>query len=386
MAEKILVVDDDLDTLRLVGMMLERQGYQIIAASNGEQALELTRTEKPELIILDLMMPEIDGLEIAQRLRSDPETQDILIIMFTAKAQLDDKLVGYDYGADDYLTKPVQPAELVAHVRAVLRRTSKAPAPQPTTLSHKGHVVGVISAKGGVGVSTVVTNLGVTLAKRNRDVLVADFRPGCSTIRLELGIQQPNGLTKLLSKAPEQISAEDIETEIIHHPLRVRFLLSSPYPRDGAYANAVDHFETLAKRLAYMAPVVLLDLGASLTPTNEKVLSLCDSIVVVLEPIPQTVIQTRSLIEELLAKNIAHDDHLDIALVNRMRTGIQMPFGQVQDMLGYSLGVIFTPVPELAYQAQDSRTPMVAIQPDSLTAEQFDSLAELVARKDQHLA
>lgn len=385
MAEKILVVDDDHDTLRLVGMMLERQGYQTLSADSGQQAIDMTREEKPDLIILDIMMPETDGLEILTRLRSEQETQDIRIIMFTAKAQLDDKLTGYEFGADDYLTKPVQPAELIAHVRAVLRRAEKLPA-SSMVLSRKGHVAGIISAKGGVGVSTIITNLGMTLVQENEDVLVADFRPGCSTIRLEMGFQESCSMTNLLNLEPDQIKAADIEAEIIHHPSCVHFLLSSPNPRDGKFANSLDQYEVIAKSISYMAPIILLDLGPSLTPTNEKVLAHCDSIIIVVEPIPQTVIQTRNLIEELLSQKIVSEDSLDIVLISRLRTGIQLPFGQVQDLLGYPLNVVFTPVPELAYMAQTSKTPMVSLQPDSLTAEQFNNLAELVNEKMRQLA
>jgi CheY-like chemotaxis protein len=367
-------------------MMLEKQGYQILAAQNGHQAIEIAKSEKPDLVILDLMMPEMDGLEVAKRLRSDPETSDILIIMFTAKAQLDDKLTGFEVGADDYLTKPVQPAELIAHVGAVLKRKGGAPPHTRTPHTHRGHVVGILAAKGGVGVSTITTNLGITLAKRNRDVLVSDFRPGCGTIRLELGIVQPNGLTKLLEKNPAHIDFPDIEAEIISHDSRVRYLLSSPYPRDAIHANSSSHFEVIVQKLAYMAPVILLDLGTSMTPSNDKVLDHCNSAIVVLESIPQTVMQTRSLIEEIMSKANLNEDLIDIVLVNRLRTGIQLPFGQVQDRLGYALSVIFTPVPELAYRAQANTTPIVEIQPDGLTAEQFDSLAELVTQKNRLLA
>jgi len=380
MAEKILVVDDDHDTLRLVGMMIEREGYQVISADSGQQALNMIRDEKPDLVILDIMMPETDGLEILKRLRSGKETQNIRIIMFTAKTQLDDKLTGYEYGADDYLTKPVQPAELIAHVRAVLRRADKLPTTSLVT-SYKGHVVGILSAKGGVGVSTVTTNLGMSLVQDNEDVLVADFRPGCSTIRLEMGFQESCSMTNLLRLEPEEITTADIEAEIIHHPSNVHFLLSSPNPRDGKYTNFLDQYETIVKSISYMAPVVLLDLGPSLTPTNEKVLAHCDSIILVLEPIPQTVTQTRNLIEELFSRKIVDESNLDIVLINRLRTGIQLPFGQVQDLLGYTLNVVFTPVPELAYKAQVSKTPMVSLQPDSLTAEQYTNLAERITQK-----
>ena len=200
MAEKILVVDDDLDTLRLVGLMLERQGYQIVAASNGEQALALAKKEHPDLVLLDLMMPDIDGVEVARRLRADPETQDLLIIMFTAKGETEDKIEGFDAGADDYLTKPAQPRELIAHVKAVLKR-SKRPAPAPRAeFKERGQLVGVISVKGGVGVSTTAINLGIALHEYyKKSVIVADFRPGCGTIGLELGYSMSQGLSRLLS-------------------------------------------------------------------------------------------------------------------------------------------------------------------------------------------
>ena len=108
MPEKILIVDDDLDTLRIVGMMLQRQGFTVLTASDGYQALELVPKDHPDLILLDVMMPEIDGYEVARRLRADASTQDVPIIMFTAKSQVDDKVMGFEAGADDYLTKPTQ--------------------------------------------------------------------------------------------------------------------------------------------------------------------------------------------------------------------------------------------------------------------------------------
>lgn len=122
MAEKILVVDDDVETLRLVGIMLQRQGYQIITAANGSQAITLTNLERPDLIILDLMMPDMDGYTVTREIRSNPRTSHIPILMFTAKSQVDDKVIGYDAGADDYLVKPFHMEELLARLRALIRR------------------------------------------------------------------------------------------------------------------------------------------------------------------------------------------------------------------------------------------------------------------------
>jgi DNA-binding response OmpR family regulator len=110
MPEKILIVDDDVETLRLVGLMLQRQGYKIVAANNGAQAIASAKMEQPDLILLDIMMPDMDGYEVTKQIRSDIAIQKIPIIMFTAKGMVDDKVEGFDAGVDDYLTKPTHPA------------------------------------------------------------------------------------------------------------------------------------------------------------------------------------------------------------------------------------------------------------------------------------
>jgi len=117
--KRILVVDDDVKTVELVKLYLSRDGYRVLTAYDGVEALRLAREGHPDLIVLDLMLPGIDGLKICQTLRAE---SDVPIIMLTAKTTDQDKLVGLDLGADDYVTKPFSPRELAARVRAVLRR------------------------------------------------------------------------------------------------------------------------------------------------------------------------------------------------------------------------------------------------------------------------
>jgi two-component system alkaline phosphatase synthesis response regulator PhoP len=118
-SKKVLVVDDDVKTVELVRLYLNRDGYQVLTAYDGVEALRLARESYPDLIILDLMLPDIDGLEVCRTLRHE---SDIPIIMLTAQTTDQDKLTGLDLGADDYVTKPFSPKELAARVRAVLRR------------------------------------------------------------------------------------------------------------------------------------------------------------------------------------------------------------------------------------------------------------------------
>ena len=121
---KILVVDDEPDLVELVSYNLKKEGFKVVTASNGEDALEKIRKDGYNLIILDLMLPGIQGVELCRMLRSNPRTETIPIIMLTAKGEVTDRIRGLETGADDYMTKPFSPKELVARVNAVLRRTS----------------------------------------------------------------------------------------------------------------------------------------------------------------------------------------------------------------------------------------------------------------------
>jgi DNA-binding response OmpR family regulator len=139
-----MVVDDEMRLVSVVEAYLEQEGFRVVKASNGREALFVAREEKPDLIILDVMMPEMDGYEFMRHHRKEKETP---IILLTAKVEDDDKVIGLELGADDYITKPFRPRELIARVRAVLRRTGKTqPKAQvlragPITLDREAHFV-----------------------------------------------------------------------------------------------------------------------------------------------------------------------------------------------------------------------------------------------------
>ena len=126
-SKKILIVEDEKAILELVTLYLEKEGFRPLTAMTGREALKKVKDEKPDLIILDLMLPEIDGLEICKQLRSVPETAMLPILMLTAKAEESDTIVGLELGADDYVTKPFSPKAIIARVKALLRRIDRAP-------------------------------------------------------------------------------------------------------------------------------------------------------------------------------------------------------------------------------------------------------------------
>lgn len=133
-AARVLVVDDERDIVALVSYHLAKAGYQVVTASTGRDALENARREQPALIVLDLMLPGISGFEVIEQLRADERTRGIAVLMLTARREEPDRIRGLSLGADDYLTKPFSPEELVLRVGAILRRARSAPTEASDTL------------------------------------------------------------------------------------------------------------------------------------------------------------------------------------------------------------------------------------------------------------
>jgi two-component system phosphate regulon response regulator PhoB len=134
--EKILIIEDEQDILELVKVTLEKEGYQVMGVMSGEKGLELARSSLPDLAVLDLMLPGLSGLDVCRLLKSDPRTQQLPVVILTAKGEESDIVTGLEIGADDYLTKPFSPRVLVARIRTVLRRKSQPVQSQSTVKIH----------------------------------------------------------------------------------------------------------------------------------------------------------------------------------------------------------------------------------------------------------
>ncbi|NLW47469.1 MAG: response regulator transcription factor [Firmicutes bacterium] len=132
----IVIVEDEANIVELVKYNLDREGYRTLYANDGRKGLELIKQELPDLVILDLMLPEMDGLSVCKQLRSDAQTKSIPIIILTAKSEEADRVLGLEMGADDYVTKPFSPRELVARVRAVLRRSGAVDETEPEIIEN----------------------------------------------------------------------------------------------------------------------------------------------------------------------------------------------------------------------------------------------------------
>lgn len=183
MASRILIVEDDPDIARLVGRYLDKAGFTSEIVQSGREALESIKARVPDLMVLDLMLPHVDGLEVCRRVRAHEPTAALPIIMLTARAEESERIVGLELGADDYLAKPFSPNELVARVRALLRRAHRGPAAAqplaygPITIDTARHVVTVagrdvtLTAKEFLLLEYLLQHRGRVLS---RDVLLTD--------------------------------------------------------------------------------------------------------------------------------------------------------------------------------------------------------------------
>ncbi len=377
MPEKILIVDDDMDTLKLVGLILQRHGYSIVAANGGVGALGKASSDMPDLILLDVMMPDLDGYEVARRLRNDSTLAHIPIIMFTAKTMLDDKVAGFEAGADDYLTKPTHPSELIAHVKALLARTQStraAAAPQAA------FVAGFIGAKGGVGTTTLAVNFAASAAETGHDVVLVDLNPGSGGMGLMLGITPTLTLTSLLNKSVAELTQRTLSGYILTHACGIRILAGRPMPSEAGLLANVPQWEAVLKVVGTMCKVLVVDLGTGLPELTRRILPSVGSLVVVADPTRLALTQAKTLLTELASVGQAAA-RLEVAMVNRAPSSTQISIQQAEQLVGHKVAGVVSPAAELAYQAAEVGTPMALLRPESLTADQLRVISNLVLQK-----
>ncbi|MBE2268840.1 MAG: response regulator [Anaerolinea sp.] len=371
MPEKILVVDDDIDSLKLIGLMLQRNGYEVIAASAGNQALTKAANERPDLIILDIMMPDMNGYEVTRRLRKNPDTQRIPIIMFTAKTLIDDKVAGFEAGADDYLTKPTHPAELASRVKAILARS----AAQKPQAAARGVAVGIIGAKGGVGATTIAVNVAAARLLAGDTPIVADFRLGMGSLGLSIGLPRAHGMANVLAKPVEEIRPRAIEGELVTHPSGLRTLLSSARSSEAQLVFTPEAAVAVVRSLRSMGRPAVFDLGSGLTPLTHRLQREMDQIVLVVDPTIVTLAMARDIIQEIMSGR-NDPQRLHVVVVNRATSSTPPSWSDVEQYIGYELRGIISLASDMVIQAMQANVPAVMFQPNAVVSSQLIKLAE----------
>ena len=382
MAEKILVVDDDPDTVKILDIYLQRLGYEVTIAQSGLQALELAHKILPDLIILDVMMPGMDGFEVAQSLHRLPDTATIPILMITARSSQEDKNKGYDAGVDIYLTKPLHQMEFQSNLRTLLLKRMA----QKQALSRQGYVVGVLAAKGGLGVSTTAINLAVSLWKKYKaKVIAAEMHPGSGTWQDELALSGPCGLRALLQMESSDLLPRQVAGHLTSTTFGVNLLLASNLDTEPIFPSSIEHYALVVSNLSALAELLVLDIGTYSSPAFPVIVEHCNEVVLVTEPQTPTVKQTCRLITLLQQHGFGSSKPISVVSVNHTRSDAILSASQMENMLQRPLALGFPPALELAAHAVSKGLPLCVDQPDSLAAQQFARLAEIVKKHTENV-
>jgi CheY-like chemotaxis protein/MinD-like ATPase involved in chromosome partitioning or flagellar assembly len=288
MRKRILVIEDDPIATRLIEYVLKKRGYQVFTTSNGLEGIQIARTETPDIIILNVMLPGIDGLEVCQRLRAEKQTAQPLILMLSGKAQRTDIANGMSMGADDYLTKPAAPSEIVSRVESLLAQKAGA---------HSKTVV-FIGSKERVGTTTIAVNVAAALAQLGKQVIAVDLCPYDSSISERLGIK-PKSAIRRFPRAPENEAGRRImEPALMIHETGVgvlRILQSSGDPEDAIPDNTELPFNKFRETTDYF----LVDLPFQPTAMTRSLLSRCDLAIIVSDPTTEALTGVKSTITVL---------------------------------------------------------------------------------------
>ena len=266
MAAKILVVDDDPNVQRGLEQTLRQEGYDVVIASDGAEAFRLYGAESPDLVLLDVMLPKLDGYQVAEKIRAEEAgTRHVPIIMLTAEREVEQKVRGLRAGADDYLIKPFHPAELLARIKSLLARF----APRDATLARPplGRILAFYGAKGGVGTTTIAINSAIALHRElGRKVCLVDgnLQFGDHRVFLDLGLDRKSIVD--IVTAPN-IDSDLIKSTLVKHDSGIDLLLAPPSPETAELVHP-QHLPEIAQVLAGMYDYVLIDIDKRLDDVN----------------------------------------------------------------------------------------------------------------------
>ncbi len=282
MQSRILVVEDDPVTMKLLKGILAKHEYVVGEAVDGREGIELAKSFRPDLILLDVMLPEIDGFEVCRRVREDPTINRTPIMMLTTLSSVEQKIKGFEAGADDYMGKPFEPGELLARVAAMLRRAKLVVTRDVRDLH--GKIIAVFSLRGGAGVSSIATNVATALAETwDEEAVLVDMNRIVGQSALFLNISLKNTWSDIISVPVEEIDPDLLELVLMEHESGVKVLASPRTPESGELmtAETVTHvLDLLRKNYHY----IVLDMPHDFSETSLAALDMADETLLVFPP------------------------------------------------------------------------------------------------------
>jgi pilus assembly protein CpaE len=318
---KVLVVDDDPNVQRLLRYTLHQEGYDVLVAGDGAEALRLWAAERPALVLLDVMLPKLDGYQVAARIRAEEgEGSHVPIIMLTAEREVEQKVRGLRAGADDYLVKPFHQAELLARMRGLLARFAPTEAVVRPPL---GRILAFYGAKGGVGTTTIAINTAIALHRElGRRVSLVDgcLQFGDHRVFLDLGLDRKSIVDLVTAPA---IDADLLRGVLVKHDSGIDLLLAPPSPETAELVTP-SHIMTILDHLRGLYDYVVVDIDKRLDEVNLHVLDAADTVYVVMTADLSCLKNVRLVLETL--RHLGYEEGKVQLLLNRANafTGISV--------------------------------------------------------------
>jgi len=375
MAAKILVVDDDPNVQRLLSYTLKQEGYEVIVAADGAEGLRLWGAESPALILLDVMLPKLDGYQVAAKVRADEGDAHVPIIMLTAEAEVEQKIRGLRAGADDYLVKPFHPAELLARIKSLLARF----APKDLMVGRPplGRVLAFYGAKGGVGTTTIAINVAIALQRElSRRVCLVDanLQFGDHRVFLDLGLDRKSIVDAV--SAPS-IDADLMRGVMVEHDSKVDLLLAPPTPEQAELVTK-EHLTTVIDVLRGLYDYVVVDVDKRLDDMNLGVFDAADQLFVVLTADLSCLKNVRLVLETLA--HIGYEGDRVKLVLNRSNAFTGINAKTAEGALRHPIDLQVLNEYRGAISALNSGAPVMATKPDSPLGRSFHELARAIDR------
>ncbi|MDX1688323.1 MAG: response regulator [Candidatus Promineifilaceae bacterium] len=382
MPKKILVIDDHPETVELIELTLRRHGYDVTGVQSGAAGIKRAEAERPDLILLDIMMPDMDGLTVCRNIRENEDLKQTPVIMFTAKTQAQEKLMGFEAGADDYLTKPTRPDELIARVEAILARHEEertgtggpqAPAPEAEEGGDRRSIIAVLSARGGAGATTTAINLAVAMAEQGEETLLADLDVTQGHVGVYLNEEVRRDIVDWANSPAEKL-AEELSAHIIYYSERLRLLLSDTHLTIGPGALGAARMGLMTEALAKSGYSVVVDLGLNVTENVRPLLQEADYVLICLRPERAAITAARRMLSHL-RKGIGRENAVMILMLD-FGSGSGLPKEAVEKYLGHRVHAAIMIDPRQIARAVNQARPLVQMLSGGKIAQHFAKLAQ----------
>ena len=373
MGKKILIVDDEATMLRMLGMTLEAAGYTVAIAQEVGTARAKIAEDVPDLLVLDIMMPGTSGMELLKELRANPETEALPIILLSALSTVEDKISGLKAGADEYLTKPVDPREFIVRVASLLERTQRLRESSP---GDRGKVISFLGVKGGVGASRLVLNVAGTLGRSETAVVAAELKASVGTFAKTMGIADPTDIGSLLTGEPDRITRKALNSVLIKHPTGIRLLC---YPPDEVEINSpkAESISLILDLLSQEAQFLILDLGHTLDAVSQAALEVSDAVLLVLEPTP-VCLDAGVHVASVVKKWALGASLIGLVVVNRSALASSLNQEEIESHLKLPVIGMIPQVGDLLAIAYRRGQLLVAEQPDHMASGAMKRIADTI--------